>query len=307
MEVVKINIFIQDNFVASNDFSPDDILAYLTLRKLMKKDCNEYFVSIGLLSYELANKQVLHRTITASLLSGISELLSKEYITQVDDQLLTRKDNWIMDLSKLYIDTRHNDEYYSVVNSDHILKLVNSDLKEKLTLIKFYCYVMTTATKTGAKGGVGFTSYVDMAAEFGSCRQTISKYMTTLEEYRILYVYKSKYALLNGDGGIQEISNTYGDIANKDKIISVGKQYEELYGSDKNRVVSGKKSSSRSASVRYSYIQKDIAARREIRYSYDELKDIYETLLSHNKRYEHEEGVQKNLSIFKEYDFYESK
>lgn len=291
----------------ANDFSTDSVLTYLALRKIMRKGCDEYFVSLGFLSYELSGKQVAHKTITASIISGISELLNGGIIRQVDSGLKKKKDSWVMDLSKLYIDTKHSGSYYSIVNSDHILKLVNSDLKEKLTLIKFYCYVMTTVTKTGAKCGVGFTSYINMAAEFGSCRQTISKYMTTLEEYRILYVYKSKYALLNGDGGIQEISNTYGDIANKDKIISVGMQYEDLYGSDKNRVVSGKKSSSRSASVRYGYIQKDVAAGREIRYSYDELKDIYETLLSHNKRYEHEEGVQKDLSIFKEYDFYESK
>lgn len=275
----------------------------------MRKDCDEYFVSLGLLSYELAGKQVLHRSITTSLLSGLRHLSDNGFIQHLDTNFKTKRDNWIINLSKLYIDTKMktNESYFSIVNSDHILKLINSDLKEKLTLIKFYCYVMTTVTKTGTKGGVGFKSYVDMATEFGSCRQTISKYMTTLEEFRILYVYKSKFALLNGDGGIQEISNTYGDIANKDKIISVGKQYEELYGGDKNRVVSGKKSSSRSASVRYSYILKDVAASREIRYSYDELKDIYETLLSHNKRYENEEGLQKDLSIFRGYDFYEDK
>ena len=275
----------------------------------MRKDCDEYFVSLGLLSYELAGKQVLHRSITTSLLSGLRHLSDNGFIQHLDANFKTKRDNWIINLSKLYIDTKMktNESYFSIVNSDHILKLINSDLKEKLTLIKFYCYVMTTITKTGDKGGVGFTSYVDMATGFGSCRQTISKYMTTLEEYRILYIYKSKYALLNGDGGIQEISNTYGDIANKDKIISVGMQYEEMYGGDKNRVVSGKRSSSRSASVRYSYIQKDVAAGREIRYSYDELNDIYETLLSHNKRYEHENGSQKDLSIFREYDFYEVK
>lgn len=93
--MVKINVFIKDKFVNANDFSTDSVLTYLALRKIMRKGCDEYFVSLGFLSYELSGKQVAHKTITASILSGISELLNGGIIRQVDSGLKKKKDSWL--------------------------------------------------------------------------------------------------------------------------------------------------------------------------------------------------------------------
>ena len=305
----KIKIFIQDKFIASKDFSPDMVLTYLGLRKIITKDIDDYYVSIGLLSYTILQKQVVNQLITNSLITGLKDLISNKHIIHKDcgDKLKRRSNEYVLDLSNLQIDkvkSKDNKEYYSAIELDHVVKILNSKLKEKLPLLKFYCYLMTTVTKTGDKVGVGFTPYQDMVFNTGICRQTISKYMDVLYEMNIIHIYRSKDAVLLEPNTIREIPNAYGDISNKEKIINVGKTHEESYGINAKKIQSTKKSSTRSASAKFNILCKDLNESGEIRYSTEELKDIYETLVDYNKRYSYDDSLQKDLSIFSNFDFY---
>ena len=162
--------------------------------------------------------------------------------------------------------------------------------------------------KTKEKKGVGFTSYQDMANRFKITRQTISKYIDKLEELKIIYIYRSNDTIVYDDGKVREISNVYGNQKNKKKIIACGIQHERDYGKNSveniKLVSKSKAKSTRSASAKHNVILGDLAEGGKIRYGYDECKDIYETLLEFNKRYSYDEDRQKDLSIFKDYDFY---
>ena len=182
--------------------------------------------------------------------------------------------------------------------------ILNSDMKDKISIVKFYCYLMTTISKTGEKAGVGFTPYQDMASNIDICRQTISKHMDKLEEKSIIYIYKSNDAIILQPNIVREIPNTYGDVSNKNKIISIGKNHVENYGKNAKRIKSSKQSKTRSASAKYNILMKDLESTGEIRYEDDELKEIYETLLEYNRKYEKYEKDPKDLSIFRNYYFY---
>ena len=304
--MLKIRIFIQDKYVISDDFSPDMFLVYLGLRKIIKQGTNEYFVSLGLLSHELTNNQIASQSITTSILSGINGLIDKKIVVSINDNK-RRTNDWVLDISKLVIDNQKDKkkkEFYSSVSFKYITKILNSRNKDKLQLLRFYCYLITTISKTGDKAGVGFTSYQNMASSIGICRQTISKYMNKLEENKIIYIYRSADSIIDSDG-IREIPNTYGDIANEKKIVLVGKSHVENYGENAKKVKSSRSSKTRSASVKYSILKKEIEDTGEVRYNYNELKEIYEVLVEYNEKYRHEESRLKDLSIFSIYDFYE--
>ena len=282
------------------------ILAYLGLRRILRNNISNYFVSIGLLSYYLTGKQITSRLVTKSILSGLDNLIKKKMITTMESDKDRRTNDWILDLSKLQINTDKNKkekEFYTSIDSKYVSMILNSDMKDKISIVRFYCYLMSTVSKTGEKAGVGFTSYQDMAKSINICRQTISKYMDKLENKNIIYIYKSTDSILDSKG-IREIPNTYGDIGNKNKIISVGRSYIENYGNNAKKIKSTKTSKTRSASAKYNILMKDLESTGEIRYTPKVMKEIYETLLEYNRKYEKDEKDPKDLSIFSNYDFY---
>ena len=285
------------------------LITYLGLRKIMRRDCNKYFVSIGLLSYELTGKQIASKSITSSLLSGVNGLIKEKIITSEETDKDRRKNDWVFDLSKLQIDKVKNNEikeFYSSVDLLYIKNLLLSDNKDKIQLIKFYCYLVTTLMKSGGKAGVGFVPYSDMASNIGICRQTIASYMNKLEENKTIHIYRSTDAILLQPNVMREIPNTYGDFNNGQLIDYVGKTHEENFGENAKRVKSSRNSSTRSASAKYNIIKNDLESTGEIRYEYKEMKQIYETLLNYNEKYK-DDGIKekKDLSIFNVYDFYQ--
>lgn len=306
-EVFKIKIFIVDNVIISKDFDDDMILTYLGLRQILRNNVNNYFISIGLLSYYLTGKQITSRLVTKSILLGLDKLIKKKMITTKELDKDRRTNDWILNLSKLQINTDKNKkekEFYTSIDSKYVSVILNSDMKDKISILRFYCYLMTTISKTGEKAGVGFTPYQDMAGNINICRQTISKYMDKLEDKNIIYIYKSNDAIILQPNVVREIPNTYGDISDKNRIISIGRSYVENYGENAKRIKSGKQSKTRSASAKYNILMKDLESTGEIRYKPKIMKEIYETLLEYNRKYSDYEKEPKDLTVFSNYNFY---
>ena len=283
------------------------IVAYLGLRQILKNNIDNYFISIGLLSYHLTGKQITSRLVTKSILQGLNKMIEKKIISTNETDKDRRTNDWVLDLSKLQIDKirdKEAKEFYSLIETDYIAKILNSDMKDKISILRFYCYLITTLTKTGDKQGAGFTSYIDMATHIGICRQTISSYMDKLEDSKYIYIYRSSDAVILEPNVMREIPNVYGDIKDENKIINIGKTHEDNYGNNAKKVKSSKSSKTRSASAKYNILMKDLESTGEIRYTPKVMKEIYETLLEYNRKYEKYEKDPKDLSIFSNYDFY---
>lgn len=297
---------MQDKFIKSKDFSPDMLLAYIGLRLIIVKDKNEYFVSTGLLSYSIFGLQIANQLITKSITDGVKQLISKGIVIQIDKDKKNRANEYILDLKRLQIDSvksKNKEDFYSSIELDYIIKILNSKLREKMELFSFYCYLVTTICKSGDKTGVGFTSYVKMANDTGISRQTISKYMDLLESQKIISIYRSTDAVIK-DGVITEIPNTYGDFTNAEKVIAIGSTYENNYGEKAKVIKSTKDSSTRSASAKYRRMINELKTTGEIIYEYDELKEIYNSLIKYNEKYSYDDNLHKDLSMFSTYDFY---
>ncbi len=286
-----MNILISDSFIKENINNLNKLLAYIGIRTVMKNGINKYHIVTKTLAYNIIGS-VDNKYINLSISNGLKEFNIEKC-----------GHDFILDASNIHI----VNEYYSALNIDYIQKILSLDNKEKYNILRLYCYICTTIFKSGDNKGIGFSSYIDISENMDLCRQTISKYMDILADNNIIYIYHSNdYIKINGE--IKCISNTYGDAKIRNKIIEVGNRYNKNYGKreEDNRKIEMKKNSTktRSASAKYNIILKMIKDKQEVKYSYDEMKEIYTTLLNYNSRYSYNKKLQKDLSIFKEYDFY---
>lgn len=305
-----MKIPIRNKFIISDDYSSDMNLAYIGMRIIMcttkcvdKKYVN--YIDSSLIYFNLADKILTRRYVRSKIQNGIYSLINNKYIGQIDVNTEDVYPSWVCDLHKLYIDTSRGDvdSYYSLVDTEHISKIVQCGYKEYAKLLHFYCYLTTTFQNSGYSMGVGFTSYVNLSDTIGYTEKTVSKYMKKLVEMGIIYIYSPNKALFDKETkALREISAAYGFLENKDKVIQCGKEYESRYGED-IKIPSPKRSSTRSASMKYNRIMQDI--QNINKYSYDEIKEIYTTLLSYYEENKDNPNVKvKDLSIFSNYDFY---
>lgn len=175
-------------------------------------------------------------------------------------------------------------------------------------MLRFYSYVLTTIFRTGEHKGVGFTSLGNMSLETGISTRTLSSYLDTLVENKILHVYKSSDFIKFNTGRFIEISHTYGKYKNKDYINYRGKQHDVEFCNRLNgryKKVRKPKNKTRSYVQKYIHVKKTIEETGEVPYENNEMKDIYEFIKELNKKQEGIKGKKPySLDIFSSFDFY---
>jgi hypothetical protein len=124
----------------------------------------------------------------------------------------------------------------------------------------------------------------------------------------LLYRYKSKDCIIFEDGGVKEISHTYGRYNDKDLVEKIGKQHEAEYGAKLTakhiKIKKDKSDKTRGLSQMFRYIEKCVQEGQDIPYDKKKCKEIYDAMLVLNEKNEteHPERV-KDLSIFSGYSF----
>lgn len=293
---------------------------------LLRKDISTYYVNTSLLSYLLTGKYPADNNLVKNIAEGIEGLEKKYIIKFVISQEV--KNEWLIDADLIVKDKvnkstenyiKKNDdevEYYSAVQESAINKILMLNERyytKSISLLRFYIYLLTTIfkKKDDKNEGVGFTSIQKMVKDIGYNRKTITSYLATLSDLELIYIYKPKDFILFEDGDIIEISHTYGKYENKDKVIAAGKSHESKYGeklkSKHKKVNKIKSDKTRGLSQKYRHIYRCFNEGKEIPYTYRQCKEIYDVMRELNKRNESEHPDRvKDLSLFIEYDFYET-
>jgi hypothetical protein len=312
--VIK-TIYIWDKITNDLSLSQDGYLTYLSLLMIQKKDRNLYYVTPSLLSYFVNGRYPPTRQDTQHIISGINELINHKTITVQESN---KKNEWIIDTAAM---TSINQKYkkskadfYTGIYEDEITTILLSNNKHYdscVSLLRFYIYLLSTLHKNKCdKQDIGYKPLKEIVKEVSISKNTILSYFNKLEELKLIYIYRPKDTILYDNGLIREISNTYGRYRNKEKIINVGKSFARSYGfkSNKqfdtiNREKCGKTSG---ASQKYNYILRCIKNNKPIPYDYNECKDIYSSMVFYNQKYKADTNRKKDLSIFREYDFFKS-
>ena len=224
--------------------------------------------------------------------NAIMELCESGYITILQNKKNTR---FKVDASKLIIENvKESKNYYTIAYQEEIYKIMNSNEKYRFKLLRYF--LCLTSTFIQDSGGLVSYTPANILRDIADIKniKTVYRYNEILQDLKIIYVHKSKDYIREGSE-IKTVSNIYGRYKDKDFITGVGDNYSNLYGTKRF----SNAHSTRSASHKYMWWLKG----KE--YSYDELKEVYLTLVEFNKKYERIDNSKlKDLTVFSEYDFY---
>lgn len=301
-----MELYLDKKIIENQQLSAKAISVYVGLRSIYKSNKSIYYVNPQMLEYSLANNLNDEVGYTRDMKEGLNELISKGVIDLVE---IIGKSQYILDLSNLYLDSEVN--YYIAVDDSNIFNVMDTYMNKHL-LLRYYLTVLGTIvnndtydSKKGImlKKDIGYMSQAFFIEHYGFTQTTIYNYNKHLAEKELLYFYKPvKYRVI--EGNITCFPGTYGEYKNKDLILECGKEFELTFsGTSVNQISTY---DMKSASCKYRYIRD--AGKT---YDYDTMENIYLNLRELNKKmkekYHTEEDYnkyKKDLSVFKDYDFY---
>lgn len=289
-----IPIYLSKNVLTDTCLSDVAISVYVAIRMIQFKNRYEYYITgeavycylMGDLADDLRKIKIFN--------NAIMELCESGYITILQNK---KNNRFKVDVRNLVIENvKESKNYYTIVYQEEIYKIMNSNERYHFKLLRYF--LCLTSTFIQDSGGLVSYTPANILRDIADIKniKTVYRYNEILQDLKIIYVHKSKDYIKEGSE-IKTISNVYGRYKDKDFIAGVGDNYSNLYGAKRFSNVQ----STRSASHKYMWWLKG----KE--YSYDELKEVYLTLVEFNKKYERIDNSKiKDLTVFSEYDFYDN-
>lgn len=301
-------LYVKDKITKDLCVSSSAYLAYLGILLTRGKKENIFFARSDLLSYLLTRQYPPVKQIMSIISTGVTELKENKIISIIQSD---KSNEWVIDITALN-NNYTRDDYYTAIDENDVYTILLSNEKHygiSVSLLRFYIYIVSTLQKKkDGRGGVGFTQLDTITAETGVTHKTARKYLKRLEELNLIYIYHPNDSIIFNTGEIREISSVYGKLEDKDKIIEVGKTYEETYGAaikNKFKKISKKNGAlTRGYSQKYNHLQICVNSGKDAPYSYNECKEIYLAMIDYNEKYKDREERLKDLSVFMIFDFY---
>lgn len=319
-------LIIKDKIINNKNIKSNEFVIYLGLVMLLKKDETIYYANTRQIAYLLTKTYPPKSTLEKKIISGISQLVSDGVISYYnikdnDGKPINqdKKEEWLLNLSNIVENNQNktkeeihkSKEFYTPIDENDIYKILNLSeyYTRSISLLHFYCYVLSTIFKSGKNKGVGFTSLKNMSEYTGLSARTISSYLDTLVEKEFLYIYKSTDFIKFDTGEFVEISHTYGKYQDKEIIIDCGKRHEAEYSNrlkNKYKKIKKPNKSIRSYTQQYAYIKKSIMETGVIPYDDEKMEEVYNFIKKLNKKQQGIKGKKTySLDVFSNYYFYE--
>ena len=149
---IKNEIILEENLVTGNTLTPDGVLAYIALRKMMDEniflkslEITEDCVSINRMAYTLVGvSEKYPKAFTDALQRGIYELDAVDRIKIV--QSFGKGIEFVLDIKNLYFDTSKEGQHFVMVSSDEVEKILthDADMKKKISILKYYVALVSS-------------------------------------------------------------------------------------------------------------------------------------------------------------------
>lgn len=147
-----MRLFLEENLVTGNTLTPDGVLAYIALRKMMDEniflkslEITEDCVSINRMAYTLVGvSEKYPKAFTDALQRGIYELDAVDRIKIV--QSFGKGIEFVLDIKNLYFDTSKEGQHFVMVSSDEVEKILthDADMKKKISILKYYVSLVSS-------------------------------------------------------------------------------------------------------------------------------------------------------------------
>lgn len=243
---------------------------------------------------------------------GINEL--------IDNHILIKKKEFqkhlLLDCSNLWIDTAH--DKFTVIAFSEIQKIFKIENINNFLLFKYFILLIGTISskitvylKDGSfKNRVVGNFTIDYLSELsGISDRTIIEYNKILEEIELIYIFRQEDFVIDKENNIKRLTNIYGRFKDSEYIKQFAnnqQKYYESYRYTKNNI---KKANNKR---RLAQMYQQLLKGKGDNYTKTEILDIYNYVVSENKKYERmyeknkcEDYLDKirDTDIFKKYDF----
>lgn len=298
-----MDIFLDSKIITDNTLSSNAIAVYTALRTIQNSNTNAYYVNIKLLAYQLSNNLILSRKYMERLSDGLNELIIKEYIMVVANNV---DKDYILDIGNLIINNRSDENkdktFFLVIKSEEIHKIMNLDCRlDKFSVLRYFMCMLNTinhnATYFDVVGNtynnfVGFMTndYIGSLCGVNSYT-TYDKYNHLLEDNELIYIFRHDIMLRDDKGQLKNLPNHYGRYKDKELIIGYSTNRENFeFGED---AVNKRTNESRSLMQKYYCMVK-----YGTEYSEKEIKRIYKYVHYRNQQNEkkYEQEIEKGYS-----------
>ena len=299
-----MNIYLNNDVISDLSLTDSELGVYVALRNIYLSNRDYQVVTFNMIAYELFGNKDYKRAIFESIKSSFKSLVDKEIITIIDELSSTE---FVVNLSKLYINMENEDTYYTVVRDNEVHTIMNINSKiDKFKLLRYFIICMKTICRTtgvykdcGIKQNfVGFMTQDYLCSLIGISHDTNSKliqtYNSVLEENKLLYIYRhTEMKRDKKTGQIKSFANHYGRYEDKDDIEIFALNYEKTCGIQEEIVQSDKSNQRRRLSSQYNNLCYDFD-RYVDTYSDEELIEIYKYIHFKN------DEIEKELETAKE-------
>lgn len=243
---------------------------------------------------------------------GVNEL--------IDNHIIIKKKEFqkhlLLDCSNLWIDTAH--DKFTVITFSEIQKIFKIESINNFLLLKYFILLIGTISskitvylKDGSfKNRVVGNFTIDYLSELsGISDRTIIEYNKILEEIELIYIFRQEDFVIDKENNIKRLTNIYGRFKDSEYIKQFAnnqQKYYESYRYTKNNI---KKANNKR---RLAQMYQQLLKGKGDNYTKTEILDIYNYVVSENKKYErmyeknkYEDYLDKirDTDIFKKYDF----
>lgn len=240
-----MDIFLSKKIISDLKISNDSIGAYIALKKIQYSlEKSNYYISINMMLYELFGNNNYNRSDYIHISDGLTGLF-KNKLVLITYEITTTE--WIVDLSKLVIDTKKNeDDYFTSIREEELYFIMNyvSDSGkrgiDRLSMLRYYINfigsinynqgVYIDATGRQKNNFVGYMSQEYLYKLSGISKNSLIKFNKILEGNKIVYIYHHKKNKQEDDGSYRAVTNHYGRYEDKEDIYKFAVQYEKEKG-----------------------------------------------------------------------------
>lgn len=243
---------------------------------------------------------------------GIEELHFANYIQITGVQ----QKHYLLNCKNMWVNTEL--EYFSNISFEEVQKIFQIKGVNNYCLLRYFILLMgtlvakITVTLPDGNSKSGIISNLPIsyfAKQMGVSTKTIMDYNKTLEDAKLIYVYRQNDFVLNENNSLKTLSNIYGRYEDKEYIDVFAhnqRQYNKSYRQiDENYNNVNQK---RRLAQMYQHICKG----KYDDYSEDEIVLVYNYVLSENKKYEelydktqYDGYLDKirDIDVFEQFDF----
>ena len=297
-----MKVFLSKDLIDRLDLSDEELLTYISLRIMYNQKDGQYYVSPNILYFYCTHQTEVPRKMREWINQGIYELAERGLIKIIKE---FGANNFILDLSKLYIENEDLKEKFIQVEDSEIISIMNNNILDNYKMLRYFIYLIGISFKKGdievANAPMDIISYY-----CGMSKKSIIKYNNRLEELKLIYIYKPR-TLINVNGNISGVVNIYGRYKYKEELDKFGEEntkiYIQKYGNGVRKI--SNYGDLTIMSRKYMWFRRGKA------YPIEEIECIYNAMLQVNadlaKKYKNKETYKKykkDLSAFREYPFY---